>query len=274
MLRIVEGSPEDRRRYLNLALAQVSPAYVPTLSAYARALSQRNALLKQLNERGGDKGQLEFWDGELARLGAQLIYARIQAIRDLERLAARLHGELTRGKEVLRMDYRPAYDPLIRPDNQYELGLDAPLDRSHLSLEEIQRGFGEALGAVHDSEIARGVTTIGPHRDELRFQSNGIDLSTYGSRGQVRTTLLTLKLAEMAWMREKSGFWPVLLLDEVLAELDGERRADLLSRVQDLDQALLTTTDLGLFSPEFVAGAALWRIQAGRVATSEGPEQS
>ncbi len=95
--------------------------------------------------------------------------------------------------------------------------------------------------------------------------SNGIDLGDFGSRGQVRTTMLTLKLAEMAWMHAKTGAWPVLLLDEVLAELDHERREDLLNRVGGFGQVLLTTTDLNLFNPEFVAEAQVWRIQAGRL---------
>ena len=105
----------------------------------------------------------------------------------------------------------------------------------------------------------------GPHRDDLRFLSNRIDLGVYGSRGQVRTALLTLKLAEVAWMKSKTGHWPVALLDEVLAELDLARRDDLLARVGECKQALLTTTDLNLFNPEFVQQAQLWRIKAGRV---------
>jgi DNA replication and repair protein RecF len=265
MLRIIDGPPEERRRYLDLALAQTSPAYGPTLSAYGRSLSQRNALLKQLNERGGDLSQLDYWDEQLARLGAQVVYARIHAIRELERLGARVHQELTRGGEVLRLDYRPAYEPLQLPKGQYSLALDAPVDRSGLSLEEIQNGFYERLAQLRESEIARGVTTIGPQRDDLLFLSNGVNLGMYGSRGQVRTTLLTLKLAEVAWMKEKTGFWPVLLLDEVLAELDNERREDLLGRVMGVEQAVLTTTDLNLFTPSFVDQAEIWRVAAGRV---------
>ena len=112
MLRIVEGAPEERRRYLNLSLGQVMPRYAADLAEYARLLAQRNALLKLLNERGGDPGQLAYWDEQLAELGARIIHARIHALRELERLAARLHHELTRGQEILRLDYQPSYDPL------------------------------------------------------------------------------------------------------------------------------------------------------------------
>jgi DNA replication and repair protein RecF len=123
----------------------------------------------------------------------------------------------------------------------------------------------DCLVTKRAEEIARGVTTIGPHRDELRFLGNGIDLGVYGSRGQARSAVLSLKLAEVEWMRSKTGHWPVLLLDEVLAELDTERRLDLLARLSESEQALLTTTDLDLFSKEFVDRAACWKIQAGRL---------
>jgi DNA replication and repair protein RecF len=265
MLRVIEGAPDDRRRYLNLALAQVTSGYAEALSEYGRSLTQRNALLKQLGERGGDTTQLDFWDEKLASAGAQLIRARIQAVQELERLAARLHSELTRGSEVLRLAYQPAYDPLPPPPGQYSLPLDALVDRTGISLEQIRQGFLTSLARLRSEEIARGVTTIGPHRDELRFLSNGVDLGNYGSRGQARTAILALKLAEVAWMQVKTGEWPVLLLDEVLAELDIQRRADLLERLGQCEQAILTTTDLDLFSTDFVQRAMLWNVQGGRV---------
>jgi DNA replication and repair protein RecF len=265
MMRVVEGGPEERRRYLNLTLAQVLPRYAAALSDYTHAVTQRNALLKQLAERGGDPGQLQFWDEQLAASGGQLIYARIHALHELEALANGYHRELTRGGEVLRLSYVPAYDPLPQPERQFALPLDAPLDRTGLSPEKIQQGFLEGLARLRSEEIARGVTTIGPHRDELRFLGNRIDLGIYGSRGQGRTAMLALKLAEVAWMKEKTGQWPVLLLDEVLAELDTRRRADLLERLAGSEQAILATTDLDLFTPGFVGQAAVWRIDSGRI---------
>jgi DNA replication and repair protein RecF len=141
------------------------------------------------------------------------------------------------------------------------------IDRSGISIEKIRTGFLTQLGQARGEEIQRGVTRIGPHRDELRFISNGVDLGIYGSRGQGRTAVLSLKLAEMAWMKEKTAQWPVLLLDEVLAELDPARRVDLLSRLMESEQALLTTTDLDLFSADYVRKAKVWQIQAGQVLT-------
>jgi DNA replication and repair protein RecF len=269
MSQVIEGAPDDRRRYLNLALAQVIPGYAKALGEYQQSLTQRNALLKLLSERGGDASQLDFWDQGLAQTGAQLIQWRIQSIHELERLAARTHLKLTRGKEVLRLAYDPAFDPMPRPTGQFTLRMDVPVDRSAMDVETVKQGFINALKKLRSEEISRGVTTIGPHRDEIRFLSNGIDLGDYGSRGQVRTTLLSLKLAEVAWMKEKTGEWPVILLDEVMAELDAERRTDLIEALAESEQSMLTTTDSHSFSPEFLDSSSLWRVQAGTVFAQE-----
>lgn len=261
MSQIIEGGPDERRRHLNLALAQAVPAYAGVLSDYGKALEQRNALLKALNERGGSADQLEVWDETLARLGAQIVQWRIAAVQELEKQAARIHFELTHGAEVLRLAYEPAYDPLPK----IALKLDAPADRSNIPLKEVERGFLERLRGLRSEEISRGVTTIGPHRDEMRFLANQIDLGDYGSRGQVRTALLSLKLAEAAWIQARTGQWPVILLDEVMAELDLQRRADLLKYLGQAEQSLLTAADLRMFTPEFVESAKVWHVKNGKV---------
>ena len=266
MLQIATGSPRLRRHYLNLTLSQVDPRYTEALSEYNKALSQRNALLKQLFERSGDPDQLSYWDESLTQSGSYIIHARIHAIRNLGQLSAAIHQELTRGEEILRLSYLPSYEPLPAPPGQIELPLEDPFDRSGLGIEEIEEGFREKLLQQQKEEISRGVTTYGPHRDDLRFISNGIDLGNFGSRGQLRTALLAIKLAEVAWLKEKNGHWPVLLLDEVLAELDDPRRQDLLDRLAKTEQSLLTTTDLNMFSDEFRKTAGRWEIRNGRLA--------
>jgi DNA replication and repair protein RecF len=266
MTRILEQGPEERRRYLNLALSQAVPGYALALSEYNQALTQRNALLKQLSERmGGDPDQLTFWDDLIARRGAQLMVARIATIRDLERSAGRIHARLTHSGEVLRLVYQPAYEPLPQPTGQYSLPILTPVDRTGLSVEQIQEGFCQRLKELRNEEIVRGMTTIGPHRDEMRCLNNGIDLGDYGSRGQIRTALLALKLAEVVWMKEKTGHSPVLLLDEILAELDIQRRHDLLETLYESEQGLLTTTDVKLFDENFVHQATLWEVQGGAI---------
>jgi DNA replication and repair protein RecF len=269
MTQIIEGGPEERRRYLNLALAQAVPGYAHLLSEYGQALTQRNALLKLLAEQGGDQSQLDFWDETITRLGATIILRRIEAVHEIEKLAARIHRDLTHGAEVLRIHYQPAYDPLPPPDGQIAMPLKTTVQRNGFSEADIRQGFARALKENRAEEIRRGMTVLGPHRDELRFLANGIDLSDFGSRGQVRTTLLALKLAEIEWMKSRTGQWPVLLLDEVLAELDTQRRLDLLAYLDKIEQAILTTTDMKLFSPDFVEKAEKWEVFSGTVKALE-----
>jgi DNA replication and repair protein RecF len=269
MAQIIEGGPEERRRYLNLALAQTIPGYAQVLSEYAQALTQRNALLKLLSERGGDQSQLDFWDESLTRAGATLILKRIIAVHEIEKLAAHINQDLTHGEEVLRILYQPAYDPLPAPNGQMALKLKTSVNRTGFSEADIRQGFALALKGNRSEEIRRGVTILGPHRDELRFLSNGIDLSDFGSRGQVRTTLLALKLAEIDWMKAHTGQWPVLLLDEMLAELDMQRRQDLLGSLKKIEQAMVTTTDLKLFSKDFVENAEEWELSSGMIKIRE-----
>lgn len=265
MSLVIEGGPEERRRYLNLALAQAIPGYAAALSQYQQALTQRNALLKMLSERGGDPGQMAYWDEILTTSGAKIIHWRIGAIQEMERFAARAHHGLTRGKEVLRLAYHPAFDPLPRPNGQIALRLDVPVDRSTLELGTIRQGFLEALKRIRAEEINRGVTTLGPHRDELRFLANSVDLGEYGSRGQIRTSLLALKMAEVSWMQERTNQAPIVLLDEVMAELDKERRADLLTSLESAGQVLFTTTDTDLFTSAFIESAETWQVVSGTV---------
>jgi DNA replication and repair protein RecF len=269
MVEVIEGSPENRRRFLNLAMSQTVPGFSQTFRDYSQTLVQRNALLKQLQELGGDPNQLEYWDELLVSKGAELIFQRIQVILELGRIAARNHSELTRGDSVLRLAYQPSYDPLPEVPGQFTLPIEDPLDRSSISIDEIRKGFGEHLLAQREAEIGRGTTIVGPHRDELRFLENGIDLGTYGSRGQVRTAMLSLIIAEMTWMEAKTGHSPVFLLDEALAELDPTRRADLLDYLTSNSQTLVTTTDLDLFSRQFTELATLWEVSGGRVLQKE-----
>ncbi|HOU43899.1 MAG TPA: DNA replication/repair protein RecF [Anaerolineaceae bacterium] len=265
MMTILEGGPDERRRYLNLAISQAIPGYARALSEYQQALTQRNALLKQLSERGGAPDQLLYWDEILADRGSLIIHARIAAIQEMERIAAEFHEKLTRREEVLRLVYQPAYDPARPQNGQMGLPIQTPVQRNGIPMAQIRQGFMERLSAIRGEEIARGMTTIGPHRDELRFLGNGRDLGDYGSRGQMRTALLALKLAEVQWLKQRTGQNPVLLLDEILAELDVQRRSDLLNTLLDVDQALFTTTDLNLFDPSFVEQCAVWRVSSGKV---------
>ena len=265
MTRILEGGPDERRRYLNLASAQADPFFTQTLSEYNQALSQRNALLKMLAERGGDTSQLDYWDEWLTTRGAKIMQSRIQAVKEIEKIAAEIHEKLSGGREVIRLNYLPSYDPLPKPEGQISLPIQAQAHRDGFTFAQLQQGFSDRLKQVRGEELARGVTTVGPHRDEMRIICNGVDLTDFGSRGQLRTAILALKLAEVTWLKEKTTQWPVLLLDETLAELDVERRQFLLDYLENVEQAILTTTDLNLFSSDFVEKCERWQINSGSV---------
>jgi DNA replication and repair protein RecF len=146
------------------------------------------------------------------------------------------------------------------------LGLDL---HRQLSPDDIAPQFAARLEAELTESINRGYTLSGPHRDELRMQINGRDVGLYGSRGQARTTVMALKLAELAWMAERVGEQPVLLLDEVIAELDSTRRADLLARLDPNTQTLMTTTEPDIFTDDFLAGARVWQVTAGQITSVE-----
>jgi len=267
-MAIVEGAPADRRRYLDIALCQIDTAYNFALGEYGKVLPQRNALLKMLQEdpgHGGAEAQLAFWDEKLCEHGALILAKRSAALADLEALASAIHRDLTASAAGLRLAYHPAFDPAAPFNGQIGLPLDVPVHRVGIAAAEIQTGLREKLKATRAEEIARGATLSGPHRDEIRFVANGVDLGTYGSRGQARTAVLALKLAEMEWMRARTGEWPLLLLDEVLAEFDASRRRDLLNRLSSAEQCVLTTTDLNLFPLEFRDKARVWHVQNGRV---------
>jgi DNA replication and repair protein RecF len=265
MTRVIEGAPSDRRQYLDELISQVIPHYAQHLGDYAKVLTRRNALLKMLCENGGDASQLDVWDEMLAKHGAFVMQARIQAIAEMAELVKRIHQRLTDGQEVLRLSYQPAYEPVQAPRGQLALPVDMEIDHSGFSILELQAGFLAGLHASHKGDIQRGMTTLGPHRDELRFISNKLDLGEYGSRGQGRSAILSMKMAEVQWMKGKTGEWPVLLLDEILAELDPQRRSDLLKVVEEAEQGLLTSADLQMFEPDFVNRQQVWQVDGGMV---------
>ena len=264
MTRIIEDGPEDRRRYLDQTLSQAYPGYMKALSRYLQGITKRNALLKLLSEKGGDEKQLIYWDQLISENGAILIHSRSKAVLELSHLAGIKHGSLTKGSENLKIIYQPAFNPWGSDSSQLSLTIEDSV-QTVLSIEEIAAKFQDQLIKVRKEEIRRGVTTIGPHRDDLLFSANGIDLGVYGSRGQIRTAIMSLKFAEMDWLEEKSGDLPVLLLDETLAELDLNRRGDLLNMLKNGEQAIITTADLELFDQGFIDGCTSLRIEDGKI---------
>jgi DNA replication and repair protein RecF len=265
---LIATGPNLRRRYLDTTISQVDPNYYRTIAEYEEVLAQRNAQLKALGERGvRDAGDsLFFWNEKLVEAGAYIVLRRQQVLSRLDELAGRIHPELTGYKEFLRLVYLPRLDLGYHASHQLSLDVDSNLLREGtlLTLQEVERRFYDSLRAAQSEELARGMTLVGPHRDDIRFLVNDVDMTDYGSRGQQRTSALTLKLSEVALITEKRGDPPVLLLDDVMSELDEARRAYMTEMLLTHPQVFLTTTDLDVFTPDFLAHARLIRVEQGR----------
>ncbi|MBT9148951.1 MAG: DNA replication/repair protein RecF [Dehalococcoidia bacterium] len=247
---LIGGEPATRRRYLDITNSQVDPQYLRASQRYNKVLSQRNHLLRRIAACQSRPNELLFWDQELVKAGAYIILQRQRTIAELNDLANPMHDQLSGGQEKLTLQYRPSIDK-----EGLEMG----------ALPEVEQAFNRVLGAARQRELARGLSLIGPHRDDLGFLVNEMDMGTYGSRGQQRTIALSLKLSEARFMLMRTGEWPVLLLDDVLSELDPERRQHLLEAISSYRQVLITTTDLDRFPSEFLARAEKFRIADGRI---------
>ena len=267
-LSLVEGAPNNRRRFMNTTLTQVNLNYLLALNEYERLLPQRNALLKRIAERRASPAELEFWDEELASRGAVIVAGRQKFLRELEIRAQDTHHALTGGRETLSLKYLPSIMPTAADGRQLSfdvLGLD--LNRQ-LTAEQVKPQFLQDLLEKQRESIQRGITLSGPHRDELRLFINEHDCGLYGSRGQARTAVMALKFAELQWMRDQIGEYPIFLLDEVVAELDSKRRAFLLERLDGQAQTLVTTTELDIFAPAFLGLARIFKVVNGQIDAS------
>jgi DNA replication and repair protein RecF len=250
---LITGPPAGRRRYLDITLSQLDPAYLRALQRYTRVVQQRNSLLRQIDEGRAGPDQLASWDEELVTQGATIVAARAGAIAELNVRAARVHQCLSDGQERLAMAYLP------------QLGDD---DAEAFELPEaaaLRNRLRAALGRRRRREIAAGVSLIGPHRDDLRFTLDGESAAAFGSRAQQRTVALALRLAEAELLEARSGEAPVLLLDDILSELDERRRTAVLSTIASAEQCLITTADLDRFTGDFVRSASIFSVSAGTV---------
>jgi DNA replication and repair protein RecF len=273
-IRLVDGGPAERRRYLDIALCQIDRTYCRALSAYQQVLTQRNGLLKALREQEMSpaapavEAQLAFWDERLVQHGAAVIARRQDFVAALETIARLRHAELSGGRETLALQYVPSFNPGTMTEQAFEwLRAGQPVDDPPVSVDagQVAATFMRKLASRRGREIAAGNTLYGPHRDDLRFLANGRDLRLYGSRGQQRSAALALKLAEVQVMTAATGAAPLLLLDDVMSELDAQRRATLLATLEGIDQAIVTTTDWDDFTPEFRSHAQLLQVDAGIV---------
>jgi DNA replication and repair protein RecF len=247
-LAMIKGDPSERRRFLNLEVSQLSGQYIYALGSYKRALEQRNALLKMLKTVGGSADTLSIWDEQLVTFGSILLSWRAKFVRTLAGLASPIHQQLSDGVEALHIRYEPSI----------------PVEESD-TIEDIASNFRRVITQVRGQELARGTTVKGPHRDDISFIVDDMDVRYFGSQGQQRTAALAIKLAEIHLVQEMVGESPVVLLDDVMAELDEKRRSHVFDLTCGRCQTFASATSLDEFSDEIVAEAAIFDVRKGEV---------
>jgi DNA replication and repair protein RecF len=239
---LVAGSPGPRRSAIDTLSASRTPSYGPDLATYGRALQQRNGLLRAIREGTADRDELHFWDAALLESGSAVVEGRLATLEIIAEPLRQAHAEIAPGEGRLTISYETNAPP--RPG------------------ETVRDALIRRLVETADKEAWNGTTLIGPHRDDLVFELEGRDLAGFASRGQQRTAILALKLAELDVLTSLDGRPPLLLLDDVFSELDPERRAHLVRRIADLPQAFVTTTTLDDLDPGLRAAGASWSVEA------------
>lgn len=227
-LDIVKSSPSRRRKYLNGEMIQLFPSYLGMLFQYQKIVAQRNNLLKEPVSRKSKESLLGVWDEQLADTGSKIIKKRLEILKKLTPLARLMHRKITNGQEELEIVYE---------------GLEKEEILRTAEIIFIKKIFLEKILAVRSEELSRGVSLVGPHRDDLKLIINNKDVRKFGSQGQQRTTALSLKLAELELMKAETSEYPVLLLDDVMSELDEKRREQLLNIIGRKVQTFITVTD-------------------------------
>lgn len=213
-LLLVKEGPTRRRNYLDTALCQLKPSYASVLTAYRRALMQRNALLKEKRERPSQPADtLSVWNARLARLGAQVVQERQSFTESVAPKISGIYDGIARGRERLEVRYCPSV-------------------KGGSTVGEIEELFMQELSRTSASDIRSGFTSVGPHRDDLDIEIDGVSARSYGSQGQQRSAVLAMKLAEAQILTEFSGESPIVLLDDVMSELDRQRQDYLLNHLQ------------------------------------------
>ncbi len=246
-LNLVKGSPSKRRKFINLEISQVNSYYNHLLQKYRKVIKQRNNLLKDIQEKKVPKEMLSVWNQQLIDLGAKIIKKRLEALNKLSILAKLMQRKITDGLENLEL----IYDTKLNIDH-------------NSSKKEIKNRLKDFLNENENKEIKRGVTIIGPHRDDISLIVNNIDIRKYGSQGQQRTTALALKLAEIEFMKAEIGEYPILLLDDVFSELDSKRQVQLLNIINNKVQTFITTTNLEQFNINEIS-CNLFKIKNGSI---------
>lgn len=246
-LLLLRGNPSDRRDWLDRAISQVYPAYDERLSKYDKIRIQKNNFLKELIKGAPlDETLLEVLNEQLTITGSNIIYLRIKFLAEIEKIAREKHRIISETEEL-------------------KLVYDCSFLDGETELEEIAEKFRGALEERKIEEMRRAQSCVGPHRDDILFYINENEATKFASQGQQRTVVLALKLSELDIITEKTGDEPVLLLDDVLAELDDLRQNYLLKSITNATQVVITSVDTLLFENEFLKGVKIYKIEDGRI---------
>ncbi len=244
-LLLLRGNPSDRRDWLDRAISQVYPAYDDRISKYDKIRIQKNNLLKEYLKTGNlNATLLDVYNEQLVITGSNIIYLRKKFLKEIEEIAREKHRIISETEEL-----KIKYDSL---SDEFEL-------------EKIADAFKFSLAGRRDEEIRRGQACVGPHRDDIIFYINENEATKFASQGQQRTIVLALKLSELDIIASKTGDEPVLLLDDVLAELDDLRQNYLLKSINENTQTIITSVDTVLFEDEFLKDVKIYKIDAGRI---------
>ena len=248
-LLLLRGAPQDRRDWLDRAIAQIYPAYDERLSKYEKIRIQKNNFLKESAKTGNfNETLLEVFNEQLSVTGSNLIYVRKKYLKEIEKIAREKHRTISE-TENLKICYSCSF-------------LD---DEKEYNIETIQQEFKKSLEERKTEEIRRCQACAGPHRDDIIFYINELDASKFASQGQQRTIVLALKLSELDIITEKTGDEPILLLDDVLAELDDIRQNYLLKSITNNTQTIITSVDTILFEEEFLKDVQIYKIENGSI---------
>ncbi|MEW5571079.1 DNA replication/repair protein RecF [Rossellomorea marisflavi] len=246
-LHLVKGSPQVRRRFIDMEIGQVSPVYLHDISLYQKILQQRNHYLKQLQTRKQkDQTMLDVLTEQFIEMAVKITKKRFEFVRMLESWAKPIHSGISRNLETLEILYKPSLE--VSDDQEWSK-----------MVEIYERKFDQ----IREREIDRGVTLVGPHRDDLQFIVNDRDVQTFGSQGQQRTTALSVKLAEIELIHSEIKEYPILLLDDVLSELDDYRQSHLLNTIQGKVQTFVTTTNVDGIDHQTLNEATTFHVEAG-----------
>ncbi|MFT8458807.1 MAG: DNA replication/repair protein RecF [Liquorilactobacillus ghanensis] len=259
-LALVKGSPAVRRRFIDMEFGQIDAHYLYNLTQYKSVLKQRNRYLKQLQQKKAtDLLLLDVFSDQLAAFGAEIIVRRVAFLANLSKFAAQLQLKITQRQEKLQLKY----DSTVELEGQERLKTD-----------QVYQKLKQQYKLQQKKEIFQGTTLIGPHRDDLIFLINQKNVQLYGSQGQQRTTALAVKLAEVDLMRQETGEYPILLLDDVLSELDGARQTNLIKAIQSRVQTFLTTPSLNDVAQKLIKNPKIFIINQGKISEPTPKEEN